>query len=112
MPNPTARVRKLSTLTPAHAESLVEDESEAELPDGGLTWSDVQVCTTVAEPSPGSVAARVQHGTWRWSRCELEIFLLTADGVHRISAALDLARAVRHDHDRTTTRKPDHDHRT
>ncbi|GIM90651.1 hypothetical protein [Paractinoplanes toevensis] len=48
--------------------------------------------------------ARVRNGPWRYTRYELLIFLLTADGVRQMSVQLDLAKATFHDRGRLNYR--------
>ncbi|MFR9727833.1 hypothetical protein ACL03H_01295 [Saccharopolyspora sp. MS10] len=56
-----------------------------------LAWRDITAHTVMQTPvKKGAKRARVDGGPWRYSKYELRLFLLTADGVRELARELDV----------------------
>ena len=56
-----------------------------------LAPRDIVAHAAIEAPIAGCKKARVRNGPWRYSRYQVLVFLLTADGVRQVSAELDFA---------------------
>ncbi|MQY04556.1 hypothetical protein [Actinomadura macrotermitis] len=70
----------------------------------GLVMSNMVAYAFIEAPGSSASRARVLNGPWRYTRYQLLLFLLTADGVRQLSAELDFARGTFHDRGRTNYR--------
>jgi len=69
-----------------------------------LTASQVIAHAFIEAPAPPYRRARVPIGPWRYSRYQLMVFLLTADGVRQLSAVLNFQDVTVHDRKRINYR--------
>jgi hypothetical protein len=69
-----------------------------------LTASQVIAHAFIEAPAPPYRRARVPVGPWRYSRYQLMVFLLTADGVRQLSAVLNFQNVTVHDRKRINYR--------
>jgi hypothetical protein len=69
-----------------------------------LKWSDVKAYASLEARGSRSRRARVKNGPWRYTRYELLVFLLTADGVRQLDTQLTFAKAAFRNWDRTNYR--------
>ncbi|NMO53308.1 hypothetical protein HH310_19180 [Actinoplanes sp. TBRC 11911] len=69
-----------------------------------LKWSDISAYASLEARGGDSRKARAKNGPWRFSRYQLLVFLLTADGVRQVTVELDFAAATLHDWERTNYR--------
>lgn len=69
-----------------------------------LTASQVIAHAFIEAPSRPYRRGRVRMGPWRYSRYQLMVFLLTADGVRQLSAILDFQNVTFHDRKRINYR--------
>jgi hypothetical protein len=63
-------------------------------------WSDISAYASLEVRGDGGRKARAKNGPWRFSRYQLLVFLLTADGVRQVTVELDFAGATLHDWER------------
>jgi hypothetical protein len=69
-----------------------------------LAASQIIAHAFIEAPAQPYRRARVRAGPWRYSRYQLMVFLLTADGVRQLSAVLDFQKASFHDRTRMNYR--------
>jgi hypothetical protein len=69
-----------------------------------LAASQIIAHAFIEAPARPYLRARVPIGPWRYSRYQLMVFLLTADGVRQLSAILDFQKATFHDRKRINYR--------
>lgn len=69
-----------------------------------LTWRDIIAHTFLQTPAKQCARKRIKPGPWRYSRYELHLFLITADGVRWVSTELDFQEATFHDEERLNFR--------
>jgi hypothetical protein len=59
-----------------------------------LTASQIIAQAVIEGPAAGAKRARVKHGTWRFSKYQMVLFLLTRDGVRQVTVHLDFEAAT------------------
>jgi hypothetical protein len=69
-----------------------------------LTASQVIAHAFIEAPGQSAKRARIHRGPWRYSRYEMLLFLLTADGVRQVNIDLDFERATSQPTQRLTYR--------
>ncbi|WP_214105148.1 hypothetical protein [Acrocarpospora catenulata] len=69
-----------------------------------LSMSDVISHAFIEAPAPSTARARVRGGPWRYTRYQLLLFVLTADGVRQITVSLDFRQGTFHDRKRANYR--------
>jgi hypothetical protein len=69
-----------------------------------LTMSNVIAHAFIEAPAVSTKRARVRNGPWRYTRYQLLVFLLTADGVRQLTVNLDFEQGIFHDRQRTNYR--------
>jgi hypothetical protein len=87
--------RKLDSIRPSDQEmeswlyydkTMLIDET---LRNYRLSWSDVIAHAVLSGPASETRAGRTSRSTWRYSRYDLRVFLITEDGVREVLAELD-----------------------
>ncbi|GAA1989883.1 hypothetical protein GCM10009799_14620 [Nocardiopsis rhodophaea] len=59
-----------------------------------LAWHDILAHAFLQTPHRPSKRARVRGGPWRYSKYNIQVFLMTEDGVHEVNSKLDFEHAV------------------
>lgn len=65
-----------------------------------LAWRDITAYTIVQTPAKGYKRARVDGGPWRYSKSDLRLLLITAEGVREMARTLKVEHGTFHGHER------------
>ncbi|MBA8823769.1 hypothetical protein FHX42_001098 [Saccharopolyspora lacisalsi] len=65
-----------------------------------LAWRDITAHTIVQIPAKSCKRARVNGGPWRYSKYDLQLFLITAEGVRELTRQLDVKQGTFHGNER------------
>ncbi|NYH77250.1 hypothetical protein FHR84_000564 [Actinopolyspora biskrensis] len=65
-----------------------------------LAWRDITAHTIVQTPAKSCKRARVNGGPWRYSKYDLQLFLITAEGVRELAKQLDVEHGTFHGNER------------